>query len=143
MPELKHLVEVAGLTNVQFRPFQPRERLNEVQASCDLAVVSLAPGKGGYSVPSKILGYMAAGRPVVASVDLDSETDSFVRRSGGGLVVEAGNAVELARTIERLSRAPQEREAMGLAGRQFVKKYHSRPAVTASYAVLIESVLKR
>ena len=140
VPVLERLVEEFGLTNVTFFPFQPRERLNEVQASCDLAVVSLASGKGGYSVPSKVLGYMAAGRPVAASVDSECETARFIRRSGGGVVVDSESAEQLARVIRQLSADRDECHAMGTRGRQFVENYHSKPVVTESYAALIGSV---
>ncbi len=40
-----------GLTNLRFLPFQPRERLSEVQATADISLVTLAPGRGKTSVP--------------------------------------------------------------------------------------------
>ena len=74
----------AGLlpVNVRLLPYQPRERLGEVQASSDLSLLTLLPGRGRASVPSKLQGYMAAGRAVLASVDDDCDSGRLVRRGG-------------------------------------------------------------
>jgi len=75
------------LANVRFAPFQPRSRLGDVLASASVGLVTLKPGHGRNSVPSKILGYLAAGRPVVASVDPGSDTWNFVNESRCGICV--------------------------------------------------------
>ena len=46
-------------------PFQPYERLPEVLGSGDVLVVLLEQDAGAFSVPSKTLSYLCAGRPVV------------------------------------------------------------------------------
>ncbi|MBM3497816.1 MAG: glycosyltransferase family 4 protein, partial [Armatimonadetes bacterium] len=51
-----------GLRNIRLLPFQPRERLAEVQATADVSLVTLLPGQGLTSVPSKVLGYMSGAR---------------------------------------------------------------------------------
>jgi colanic acid biosynthesis glycosyl transferase WcaI len=46
-------------------PFQPYERLPEVLGSGDVLVVLLEQDAGAFSVPSKTLSYLCAGRPVL------------------------------------------------------------------------------
>ena len=60
----------AGLDNVRFVDMQPEERLPEVLAAADVHVVPLKRGLARSSVPSKLYSILAAGRPIVASVDL-------------------------------------------------------------------------
>ena len=88
-------VRELGLKNIRFLPFQPRERLSEVQATADVSLVTLAPGRGKTSVPSKVLGYMAAARPVIAAVDEDCDTAELIRKAKCGLVVPSGASGEL------------------------------------------------
>src|SRR5690606_33592347 len=85
MQEAKRL----ALNNIRFMSFQPRERLSEMQAAANVGLVTLAPGRGRTSVPSKVLGYMAAGRAVVAAVDRDSDTAREIERHECGVVVPA------------------------------------------------------
>lgn len=104
LTDVKRLVSQRELANVHFLPLQPRERLAEVQATADIGLVTLAPGCGRSSVPSKVVGYLAAGRPVLGSVDLDSDTASCIR-AAGGVVVPPGDPQALARAIDELSEA--------------------------------------
>jgi colanic acid biosynthesis glycosyl transferase WcaI len=114
--------------------------LNEVQASADVSLVTLAPGRGRTSVPSKILGYMAAGRPIVASVDEDSDTAAAVREGRCGLVTPAGDAAALADAITSLLDDPARREAMGRAGRSHFEATYSKDAALAAMTRVLEEV---
>ena len=52
--------------------------------------------------PSKIVTYLAAGRPVVASVNPDCEVARITRESGAGTVVNAENPEALLAAIREL-----------------------------------------
>jgi colanic acid biosynthesis glycosyl transferase WcaI len=128
------------LTNVRFLPFQPRELLNEVQASADISVVTLAPGRGRTSVPSKVIGYLAAGRPVVASVDLDSDTAKCIERAECGEVVPPGDPEGLAATLAALLADPVSRERLGGAARRAFDREYAAPTVLTRYCTMLESL---
>ena len=68
-------------------PYQPYERLPEVLASADVLVALLETDAGAFSVPSKVLTYLCAGRPLLVSVARDNLAARVVERSGGGVVV--------------------------------------------------------
>ncbi len=62
---------------------------------------SSAP-RGAFAVPSKVLSYLCAGRPLLASLPADNLAARVVESSGGGLLVEpddAGGLVEGARRL--------------------------------------------
>ena len=75
------------LSNVRFAGYQPASRLAEVLATGDVHVVPLRAGLGDVSVPSKTYSSLAAGRPVVASIDLDSEIPRLLADAGAGIAV--------------------------------------------------------
>ena len=77
----------ADLANVRFGDHQPADRLNEVLATGDIHLVPLRRGLGRVSVPSKTYSILAAGRPVVAAIDTDSEVSRIVTATGCGVVV--------------------------------------------------------
>lgn len=143
VPGLRKYVEEEGLQNVLFAPFQPRERLVEVQATADISLVTLLKGKGRSSVPSKVLGYMAAARPVIASVDSDSETASLVRRSGCGIVVEAEDGAQLANAIIALAEDCDRRIRSGEHGRRHLEDHYAKATVTGRYIRFFEAVAGR
>ena len=74
-------------------PFQPYERLSEVLASGDALVVLLEKDAGEFSVPSKTLSYLCAGRPVVGLMPPENLAADLVLEAGG--YVAASNEKEL------------------------------------------------
>lgn len=140
LPTLQHLAQ--GLTNVHFLPFQPRELLPAVQNCASISMVSLLPGKGTFSVPSKVLGYMAAAKPVVASVDANSETGILVQQAGCGLVAEPGDPQALFNAVVQLLESPQNAVELGARGRRFLEQRYSRTQVCAQYAEFFQQTLQ-
>lgn len=132
-----------GLTNLRFLPFQPRERLSELQATADVSLVTLGPGRGRTSVPSKVLGYMAAARPVVASVDLDCDTADLIRQAQCGRVVPAGDGQALAQAVWDYYQNPLERQSAGNQGRHFFLEHFERQAVLHKFLELIREFSPR
>lgn len=129
-----------GLSNVIFVDMQPRARLPEVLAAADLHVVPLKRNLARASVPSKTFSILAAGRPLLASVDPGSEVARICARSGAGVAVEPEDAEAFTKAIAELVAAPQRLEEMGHAGRAFVEGWASPRAVARAYAELFEEL---
>jgi colanic acid biosynthesis glycosyl transferase WcaI len=129
--------EELGLTNTLFLPFQPQERLGEVLSSADIGVVTLRPGASRNSLPSKVLGYLAAGRAVVASVDDNSDTAECIRQGNCGRVAPAQDAEAMAETIQKMM-APGLATRYGLAAREYFLRHYSRQAAVGDFMKLME-----
>jgi len=140
VPRLLDRVRELELDNVRFLPFQPRSRLAEVQSAGDASLVTMLPGKGRTSVPSKVLGYMAAARPVLASVDAQCETAALVRLAGCGVVVPPDDETALAVALEELAADPARRSELGGAGRAYLERELNRESVLSRYAALFHRV---
>ena len=136
------LVERAqGLANVRFVDMQPKARLPEVLAAADVHVVPLKRGLAKASVPSKLYSILAAGRPLVASVDAGTEVARTVERAGAGLAVEPDDADAFIAAVARLLDAPDEARRMGRSGRAFVEGWASPGAVAAAYEALFDRLV--
>lgn len=130
--------ESMELPNVRFIPFQPRERVPEVLATADIALVSLQPQIGSRSLPSKTFSYLASGRPVIAVVDEGSDTWNLVERAGAGLCVPPGKPQKLADAILTLKESGELRHQMGSAGRTYAEQHHSHHQAARQFASLLE-----
>jgi len=64
-------------------PFQPYERLPEVLGSGDVLVVLLEQDAGAFSVPSKTLSYLCAGRPVLGLMPAENLAATLVAQVDG------------------------------------------------------------
>ena len=132
--------KAAGLTNVHFIEMQPKERLPEVLAAGDIHVVPLKRGLAWSSVPSKLYSILAAGRPVVASVDPGTEVARTIERAGAGLSVPPDDAEAFTKALRRLLDDPDEAQAMGRKGRSFIEGWASPAAVAESYEQLFDEL---
>ena len=87
---LDQAIRETGLKNVTLVGQKPRsEQLNFLNA-CDISLVSLISGMVGVGVPSLTYNYLAAGKPVLAAVDADSEIATLVNEEKIGWVVSPG-----------------------------------------------------
>jgi colanic acid biosynthesis glycosyl transferase WcaI len=130
----------AGLPNVVFVPMQPLPRLPEVMAAADIHVVPLKDGLSRSSVPSKTYSILAAGRPLVASVDEGSEVQRIVEAAGAGIAVRPADPEAFVVALRTLIDNRAGRETMGAAGRVYVEQTASARAVAEAYADLFASV---
>ena len=133
----------ADLPNVRFVDMQPAERLPEVLAAADVHVVPLKAGLAWSSVPSKLYSILAAGRPIVASVDEGTEVARTVERAGAGLAVPPDDPAAFTAAVGRLLDEPQTAAQMGASGRRFVEGWASPSAVAAAYEELFEELRAR
>jgi colanic acid biosynthesis glycosyl transferase WcaI len=135
------LAEQLEATAVRFLPYQPRELLPQSLSSADVHFVGLARGLAGYVVPSRLYGILAAGRPVIASADEESETAALVAAVGCGLVVPPGEAERAAEAIRTLASGEHDLDEMGRRGRQYVEAEAGRETAFARYRTLLAELV--
>jgi glycosyltransferase involved in cell wall biosynthesis len=76
-----------GIENLTLLPFQPYDQLPDVLAACDILVGILEPDADVFSVPSKVLTYLCAARPVLLAVPVNNLAARIVERNSAGFVV--------------------------------------------------------
>lgn len=133
----------ADLPNLRFVDFQPKERLPEVLAAADIHVVPLKRGLAASSVPSKTYSIMAAGRPLVASVDEGTEVARVVERAEAGIAVPPDDPDAFLAALTKLLDGPELAEQMGRAARRFVERWASPAVVALQYETLFEELRAR
>src|SRR5436309_9343800 len=116
---LEKWVRCEGLKCVKFLGYQAQEALQYSLSAGDIHLVTLRQGMEGLSVPSKVYGIMAVGRPVVFIGPEGSEVAALVRDAGCGVVFAPGEGEKAAQTILDLARDHHGRERLGLAGRRY------------------------
>jgi colanic acid biosynthesis glycosyl transferase WcaI len=135
--------QAADLPNVRFVDFQPKERLPEVLAAADIHVVPLKRGLASSSVPSKTYSIMAAGRPLIASVDEGTEVARVVERAGAGVAVPPDDPGAFVAAVSKLLDDPDLAAQMGRSARRFVERWASPAVVALQYETLFEELRAR
>ena len=111
-----------AVPNLVLLPFQPYERLPDVLASADVVAAILEPGAGVFSVPSKVLTYHCAGRPLVAAIPRSNLAARIVERNESGLVVDATDGDGFAAAARRLLADRDLRERLGRNARAYAER---------------------
>jgi colanic acid biosynthesis glycosyl transferase WcaI len=126
-----------GLANIRFLPFQPAEMLDDMMATADVGLVTLLAETGKTSVPSKILGYMAAGRAVVASVAEDCATARVIQEGECGIVTPCQDPAALADALRRAADDRDTTRRLGENARRCLLDRYSRKHCTGLYETLL------
>src|SRR5205807_2376597 len=108
-----------GFQGVKFLGYQAQEALQYSLSAGDIHLVTLRPEMEGLSVPSKVYGIMAVGRPVVFIGPEGSEVASLIREAGCGEVFSPAENKEAALALLALAQDAERRERLGMSGRRY------------------------
>ena len=117
-----------GLANVRLLPFVSRDAYPALVAACDVGLVTLKKTMKTPVVPSKLPTYMASARPVIVSVNPESDAGALVRAADCGLLVPPGDPEAMAAAIRQLHNDPARAAALGANGRRYAAAHLSRAA---------------
>ncbi len=136
---LERSVKNCGLKNVTLIPSQPRSNLSDTLNACDVAIISFIPGMSGLSVPSRMYNILAAGKPIIAVTEPDSELANVVREENIGWIVSPDNSEQLVATIIEATKNYETLKEMGKRSRFAAENKYSLDVVINAYRNLIEN----
>lgn len=142
--KLQQEVAKRGFSHVQFKPYQPLDRLAESLSVPDVHLLSLRPEFEGLIVPSKLYGILAAGRPAIFIGDEGGEVAHALRAGQCGLIAASGDGKALSRHILTLAGDPLYREEMGQRARRlFEERFEKRIALNRWERLLFDITAQR
>jgi glycosyltransferase involved in cell wall biosynthesis len=151
LPEVSVVVASEGLgadwlaerprENLLLLGFQPYDELPDVLGAGDVLLVILERAAGTFAVPSKVLSYLCAGRPLLASLPADNLAARVVESSGGGLLVEPDDADGLVEGARRLLGDAELRARLGAAGRAYAERTFDIHAIADRFEEVLSSAV--
>jgi colanic acid biosynthesis glycosyl transferase WcaI len=93
------------------------EEYDAVLGHAVVGIVTLQPGVGDSIVPSKLLGYIGAGLPVIVLADPESEAAQLVRGAECGTTLPPGRGDLLAQAVMDMVDDRAKQAAMAARGR--------------------------
>ena len=139
---LKRERDARGLQNLLVHPFQPYAEVPDVMGAADVLVAILEPDAGVFSVPSKVLAYHCAGRPLLLAVPLENLASRIVRQSTSGLVAEPLDVDDFVARSETLRVSPEMRSLMGENALRYARHTFNLERITDRFESLFESLLE-
>lgn len=131
-----------GLDNLILLPFQPFERMPDVIATGDVLISILEPEAGIFSVPSKVLTYHCAGRPILAAIPPENLAARTIVRNRSGLVVAPGDTDGFIKAADRLAGDAALRAELGHNALDYANKTFDIEVVGARFAAILERAAK-
>lgn len=137
-PWLQRQVAERSLSNVVLLEPRPRSEQIDFLNACDLAVVSLVDRMLGVSVPSRTYNILAAGKPILAITDENSEVARIVREEQIGWIVPPGDPERLIQALRTACAAREQLPEMGRRARQAAEAKYSLEVASRSYLNAID-----
>lgn len=126
LEELRQFVQTHGLEElVVFHGRHPVEEMPTFYRLADACLVSLkADNETGWTLPSKVQGYMAAGKPIIGMIDGSART--VIEESGCGICVGADDVNGLAAAMRDFVENPRAYAECGQRGRAYYQSNFSK-----------------
>lgn len=132
-PHLRNEAALSDLTNITILPPKPRAEQVVFLNACDIALVSLVPKMWGVSMPSRTYNILAAGKPILALTEPDSELAIVIDEDKVGWHLPPGDADAMAGCIRRIHHERDGLTAVGVRARKAALDKYSLAAALEKY----------
>lgn len=130
-------LQAKALRNLVVLPFQPFEQLPDVLATGDVLLAVLRPEASQFSVPSKVLTYLCAGRALLLAVPAENLAARIVTANHAGLVVPPDDSAALAEAARRLAGDDELRAEFGRNARRYAEQQFAIGPITDRFEVVL------
>lgn len=138
--KISAMVKNYNLQNVIIKNFVSVDDYPDLVASADAGIVCLSPKNKTPFVPGKFMGYMAAGKPIVAFLNKESDGFGLLEKAHCGYAAVSDNLKEAESATRKLhGLGKEELLKIGNNGLDYAKKHLSLEGAVAK----IRELLKR
>lgn len=127
----------AELPNLKVLPLQPFAEFPQVLASADVLVAVIEADAGEFSVPSKVLSYLCAGRPIVLAAPADNLAARIIQEAGAGLVVAPDDKQGFVKAVQSVLADENAAREMGKAARAYAEENFALDNVVRQFDTLM------
>lgn len=139
--EMIEFVKENSINNVIFLPFQPKNNLKYSLNVANVHLVVNQKGIKGISVPSKIYGVMAAGKPILGVLEEGSEAERLISASKSGIIIEPQDYIGIKHAIEQFYNMDQlDLIKMGANGRLYLEDNLKREISINKYRKILQEI---
>ncbi|HKE72347.1 MAG TPA: glycosyltransferase, partial [Acidimicrobiales bacterium] len=140
---LRDMLHRHPLPNLHLLPFQPMDDYPDILGSADVLVALLEPTAGTFSVPSKVLSYLCAGRPVLAAIPPENLAARTIERAGAGVVVPPDDEEALLVAAKQLRTDPELRHEAGARARAYAETTFDTVVIADRFQDVIDRAIDR
>jgi glycosyltransferase involved in cell wall biosynthesis len=131
-----------GLDNLVLFGYQPFEQVADVLGTADILLAILEPDAGIFSVPSKVLSYFCAARPLLLAVPPENLAARMVVQQNAGWVVLPTDGADFVAKAKQLIGNEALRQEMGQNGRSYAEAHFNIEHITDQFEGIIDTLVK-
>lgn len=143
LENLKAAKETQTLDNLILLGWQKYEDIAYVLATGDILMSAIAPDASHYSVPSKVLSYLSAGRPVLAAIPPENLSHRLLIENKMGLGAHPNDIPNVIKAAEQLVSSSELRETLAKNGRRYAEQTFDIHKIADKFEVIISDVLSK
>ncbi len=137
---LEEIVKKYSLKNVIFFPYQPIEMLPMSLTAATVSLVTLEENIEGLAMPSKLYTIMAAGNPVIAICDEQSDVSTIIQDAQCGFAIKHHDIQYMEQCLNYLISNPELRETMGKNARKYFENHFSINHAIEKYKIVFSLI---
>jgi colanic acid biosynthesis glycosyl transferase WcaI len=111
-----------NLHRLTLLPFQPYSALPDMLGAADVAIALLEQEAGVFSVPSKVLSYLSAGRPILGAMPRQNLAARLIEREQAGAVIAPDKIGDFVAAARALRQEPERLSAMAANARAYAQR---------------------
>ena len=128
------------LKNLIILPYQPFSDLPKVMATADVLIALLELEAGVFSVPSKVLTYLCAKRPILLAVPPENLAARIVSQYKAGIVVSPDDLDGFVNSAKYLAENGSLRDEFALNGRKYAEDNFDIKAIGDRFEEIINGI---
>jgi len=121
------------VSNLTVLPYQNSNQLPSMYKAAEVLLVLLTEDAGQFSVPSKLLTCLCAGKPILAAIPKDNLAARIINKSGAGLVTEPDNYSEFVANSRLLLSEPDLCDTMSAKALKWAEKRFNINQITDQF----------
>lgn len=130
---LKENAKQQGIGNLLVLDFQPGQHYAEMLASADVLVAILGRDAGGFSIPSKVLSYLCAQRPLLLAIPFDNLAARIVIQNQAGVVVSPDDLPAFISAAKEMMEPSELVNQYGKNARQYAEEHFDIKQITTQF----------
>ena len=131
----------SDIENINILPIQPFSDLSNVLASADILVAVIEEDAGQFSVPSKILNYMCAGKPIVLSAPKSNLATKIINDANAGICVMSNDYTGFNEAITKIKNNREMSTDFSYNSRKYAENNFNIKIITQKFEDLIYKVM--
>ncbi|KQV83780.1 glycosyltransferase family 4 protein [Rhizobium sp. Root1220] len=130
-----------GVSNLRVLPWVSFSDLPRVLGRADVLIAMIEVDAGAFSVPSKVLTYLGAGKPVIAAIPRSNLARRILEREQAGLVSDPGAHLGFIDNLRRLAGDGELRKRLGANGRAYAEANFNIDRITDRFEGIFDDLI--